>query len=287
MLSKNAVLIKLKKDIEIRRYSQTTVKRYTYVVSKFLDYINGSKDIEQLDEYDVIKYLNYLNNEKHYKASTYNNVNAILKFFLEVTLEKNIGYRRLPNAKVGIRLKYIPTKKEIEKIIDAESNLKHKCWYSLAYGSGLRTCEVASLKVKDIKVKGMKILVIGKGNSQRITLLSKKTLELLRLYCKKYGIKRDDTYLFPGQDSDCISECTISRALSQLVSKLGMEESITMHSLRRSFITHLLRMGVDIKTVSELAGHKSISTTSGYARVVYIDTKIKNPLDSELYEIRN
>ncbi len=287
MLSKNDALIKLEKDIEMRRYSQATVKRYTYIAGKFLDYMNDSKPIEELDEYDVINYLNYLTKERNYKASTYNNVNAILKFFLVVTLEKNISDRRLPNAKVEFRLKCIPTKAQIERIIADESNLKRKCWYSLAYGSGLRTCEVASLKVKDIRPDNMKVVVIGKGNKERITLLSEKTLKLLRLYCKEYGIKRGDTFLFPGQSKEHISESTISRSLSKIVLELGIEDKITMHSFRRSFITHLLDMGVDIKTVSELAGHASLSTTGGYARVVRMESKIKNPLDCELYEIYN
>lgn len=60
-----------------------------------------------------------------------------------------------------------------------------------------------------------------------------------------------------------------------------MNENITIHTLRRSFATHLLRMGVDIYIVKELMGHNSITTTSGYAQVLYKEKQIKNPLDSE------
>lgn len=285
MIKKEA-LKKLENDLKIRRYSKGTIKRYIYVVDRFLDNIN--KGITELNEYDAIEYLNYLTKERHYKSSSYNNINAILKFFLEVTLEKNIGYKRMPNAKLEVRLKVMPEKKTILYIIHNTENIKHKCWYSLAYGSGLRTCEIAKLKVKDIDVKNMKIKVIGKGNKERLTVLSKTTLEYLRKYCKEYRITRNDKYLFKGQsNNDYISESTISRSFRENVDKLKLDKGITIHSLRRSFATHLLQMGVDIQVVKELMGHNSITTTSSYAQVVYASREIKNPLDSEPYEKYN
>lgn len=112
MLSKEELLEKLENDLKIRRYSSQTLKRYLYITDMFLKYEEEkNKDLNKLNEYDAIEFLNYLTVERKYKPSSYNNVNAIVKFFLEVVLERNIGYKRLPNAKLEVKLKYVPTKK--------------------------------------------------------------------------------------------------------------------------------------------------------------------------------
>lgn len=282
MLSKEELLEKLENDLKIRRYSSQTLKRYLYITDMFLKYEEEkNKDLNKLNEYDAIEFLNYLTVERKYKSSSYNNVNAIVKFFLEVVLERNIGYKRLPNAKLEVKLKYVPTKKEILYLIDNAKSIKQKCFISLAYGSGLRVSEIARLEFKSIDSKNMKIKVIGKGKKERLTLLSKKTLEYLIEYVNEYKITKKDKYIFKGQKGEYITESTISRGFKDLVKKLKMNENITIHTLRRSFATHLLRMGVDIYIVKELMGHNSITTTSGYAQVLYKEKQIKNPLDSE------
>lgn len=284
-MKRDEAIVKLENDLKVRRYSLGTINRYSYVVERFLDYIGTKKEIDDLNEKDAINYLEMLTDERHYKASSYNNINAILKFFLETTLEKNIGYKRMPNAKVEVRIKMVPDKDTIIKIINGTKNLKHKCWYCLAYGSGLRTCEIAKLKMKNIDSKNMKITVIGKGNKERITVLPKMTLDYLKEYVIKNKISGRETYLFKGQESECASEVTISKSFYNVVKRLGLDTRITIHSFRRSFATHMLRSGVDIETVKELMGHNSISTTSSYAQVVYKEKQIKNPLDGESNEL--
>lgn len=284
-MKKEEAIIKLKRDLEIRRYSLGTIHRYSYVVERFLDYIGNKKEIDDLNEYDAIEYLQVLTNERHYKSSSYNNINAILKFFLETTLEKNVGYKRMPNAKLEVRIKMVPDKKTILYIINKTENLKHKCWYCLAYGSGLRTCEISKLKMKDIDSKNMKVTVVGKGNKERITVLPIITLNYLKEYVITNNIRNRESYLFEGQGIPYISESTILRSFRDIVKKLGLDNRITIHSLRRSFATHLLRNGTDIQIVKELMGHNSITTTMGYAQVVYKEKEIKNPLDGESNEL--
>ena len=281
MYNRQSVLIKLKNDLDIRGYSNQSKFRYTYIVNSFLEYMeatNSNKKIEEYNEYDVIEYLKYLIDVKKYMNSSYNSVNSILKFFLEVTLEKNIGYKRLPNRKVEIRKKVVPSKETILYIINNTKNLKHKIIYSLAYGSGLRVSEIATLKFEDIDAKNRKLNVIGKGNKERITVLPEMTLNLLRKYVIKEKIRSG--YLFKGeQGRKYINEGSISKSLSDLVKKLNINENVTMHSLRRSFATHMLRSGVNIEIVKELMGHNSLTTTSGYIEYVYKELKIENPLD--------
>ena len=286
MKTKSEVLIKLENDLEMRGYSSQTKKRYNYIINSFIDYmnkLNKEKNIDDYNEYDVINYMKYLKDTRSYKNSSYNNVNSILKFFLEVTLERDIGYRRLPNRKVEIRKKIRPDRDTILEIVNKTENLKHKCWILLAYGSGLRISEIARLKVKNIDSKNMKITVIGKGNKERITVLPKITLGILKKYVKELNIIDKDEFLFKGQARrEFIHEGSISRSLSDTVKKLNLSKEITMHSLRRSFATHMLRdNNVNIEIVKELMGHNSITTTSGYIEYVYKELQIKNPLDMD------
>lgn len=285
MKTKNEILEKLEKDLRIRGYSNQSKKRYKYIINSFIEYmynLDCKKEIKEYDENDTIKYLECLKEIRKYKNSSYNNVNSILKFFLEVTLEKEIAYRRLPNRKVEIRKKVIPNRETIIKIINSTKNIKHKCWIMLAYGSGLRVSEIARLKIKNIDSKNMKIIVIGKGNKERITVLPEITLKYLKKHVKQEKIKEKEEYLFKGQKQrEFIHEGSISRTLKERVNKLKLEEEITMHSLRRSFATHMLRNNVKIEIVKELMGHNSITTTMGYIEYVYKEIKIKNPLEMD------
>lgn len=285
MKTKNEILEKLEKDLRIRGYSNQSKKRYKYIINSFIEYmynLDCKKEIKEYDENDTIKYLECLKEIRKYKNSSYNNVNSILKFFLEVTLEKEIAYRRLPNRKVEIRKKVIPDRETIIKIINSTKNIKHKCWFMLAYGSGLRVSEIARLKVKNIDSKNMKIIVIGKGNKERITVLPEITLKYLKKHVKQEKIKVKEEYLFKGQKQrEFIHEGSISRTLKERVNRLKLEEEITMHSLRRSFATHMLRNNVKIEIVKELMGHNSITTTMGYIEYVYKEIKIKNPLEMD------
>ena len=223
MYTKNDYLNKLQHDLELRDYAELTMERYHNIINNFIDYmdvVDEDKEIADYDEYDALEYLAYLQKERNYKNSTYNSVNAVLKFFLEVTLEKNISYRRMPSKKIGYREKVVPDRLVIEYIIDHTTNLKHKCWYSLAYGSGLRVCEIAKIKMKDIDSRNMKIRVIGKGNRERITILSESTLKLLIEYVNQENIRGAETYIFAGQSKEHISAPTISLSLKKLVNKL-------------------------------------------------------------------
>lgn len=283
--TRSDVLIKLENDLIIRNYAGTTKHRYNYICNMFLSYMektHSDKNINEYDEYDVISFLNYLVTERQCSDKTYNNVNSILKFLLSVTYELDINKKRLPSRRIPDKLKVIPSYDTIKCIIDNTVNKKHKIWYMLAYGSGLRSIEIAKLKVKNIDAKNNKIVVSGKGGKEKITTLSNDTLKLLREYAVLEGIKGRETYLFKGQTKEYIDPATIASSLKNIINKLHLNENITPMAFRRSFATHMLRDGVELQIVKELMGHKSIVTTSGYIVYVTNETKIKSPLDKDI-----
>ena len=277
------ILEELNESLEIRRYSEATKKRYTSVLKGYLlrEQEKG-KNLRELTEEDVIQYLKELTQIRNYKASSYNNVNAILKYYLEVVLDKNISYRKLPNAKIGYRLPVVASKSDYEKILKEAENIRDKCFLKLAYGSGLRVSEIANLRIKNINSKHLKIVQIGKGNKERMTVLPLETLMDLREYCRENKITKKDDYIFLNKEGKHISPATVSFRIKELSDRSGVRKSA--HKLRGGFATTMLRMGVPLLVVQSLMGHTSPETTSKYSEIVRLEDKIKNPLEGEFNE---
>ena len=150
----------------------------------------------------------------------------------------------------------------------------------LTYAGGLRLGEVVRLKVEDIDSDRNLIHVRqGKRRKDRYTMLSKFALEALQVYARKYQPKG---WLFPGaRPGRHLHERSVQKVFQRAHEKAGIEKSVSMHSLRHSFATHLLEAGTDLRYIQELLGHQSPKTTQIYTHVTNRDiARIKSPLDS-------
>jgi integrase/recombinase XerD len=147
------------------------------------------------------------------------------------------------------------------------------------YAAGLRVSEAVGLKVGDVDSARMTLHVReGKGGRDRHVMLSPQLLAILRAHwCRT----RPPSWLFPGPDLSCpITARSVQRACCQAVESAGLDKSVTVHTLRHSFATHLLEQGVDIRVIQGLLGHRQIASTTRYARVA-LDTirQVKSPLE--------
>jgi len=151
----------------------------------------------------------------------------------------------------------------------------------LAYGSGLRISEIASLKVTDIDSEAMRVLVrSGKGKKDRYTILSERTLITLRNYWRKHRPKSPEGYLFPGNKNiGHITNHGIRTAFNDIVKKANIKKQITFHTLRHAFATHLLEDGHSILQIKEMLGHSSLSSTTKYLRLANATANVTSPAD--------
>ncbi len=218
--------------------------------------------------------------EERQVSSSYQNqsINAI-KFYFEKVQggPRKIYYIERPRKETV--LPSVLSEQEIKKIFEKMSNLKHKTLLMTCYSGGLRISEVLNLKPEDIDSDRMLIHVKGgKGKKDRVTLLSKTLLEILRRYYKVY---KPHDYLFTGQMGGKYSERSAQMVLKKAASKAGIIRKVTLHTLRHSFATHLLENGTDIRYIQSLLGHSSPKTTQIYTHITSkgID-QIKNPLDN-------
>ncbi len=163
--------------------------------------------------------------------------------------------------------------------------LKHRAALSVAYGAGLRVAEVASLKVGDIDSERMLIVVErGKGGRYRHALLSPSLLALLRVWWqegRQQGVMRPGGWLFPGQDpARPITTRQLGRVVEAAAIAAGLTKTVSPHTLRHSFATHLLEDGVDIRVIQVLLGHAKLDNTALYARVATKTVRtVISPLD--------
>ena len=245
--------------------SEKTISNYVHAINRFFEYFKDN-DISKLNENDIVEYIKQKYLSKSCAGSTYNlNIGAI-KYFYSVNFNKEFNSKLSPHTKI---VKKIPTtidKDLFIKIFNEEQNLKHKCWLLLAYCSGLRAEEVASIQIKDINSKEHKLKVLGKRKKERYTILPDITIKYLRLYyMSSYRRKYYNSgYLFEGYKYQYISSKTIVNYFTSIKEKYNLDENISFHSLRHSFASNFIKNGGDPFVLKSMLGHTSLNTTNIY-----------------------
>lgn len=256
-------------------YSPKTLKSYLGHLERYLLFSKGAIDKHHIDQF--ILYL--LENKKSSHSYVNQGINAIKCYLKSTDQAANIKVDSIIRPKKEHKLPKVMSKEEVKKVIDATSNTKHKTMIMLAYSCGLRVSEVAEMKVENIDSARMVVVIRqGKGRKDRITSLSDKMLNQLREYYSEY---KPSIWLFEGPDKQKhINVRTVQAVFNKAVEMAGIKKSLSFHSLRHSYATHMLEAGVDLRYIQELLGHKSSKTTEIYTHVsVQSLTKIANPLD--------
>ncbi|MEM4244914.1 MAG: tyrosine-type recombinase/integrase, partial [Candidatus Nanoarchaeia archaeon] len=191
-----------------------------------------------------------------------------LKFFHENVL--NTGFEeKLPLARKSLKLPLVLSKEEINKMIEATNNLKHKLVIMFLYYAGLRLDEVRNLKWEDVDFDREIIhLKTAKGDKERIVFLHKKLIDMLKMYGTK-----EEGLIFVSQREGKYNKRTIQQIVKSASKKAGIKKNITPHTLRHSFATHLLESGADIRHIQQLLGHKDLKTTQIYTHVANKEIK--------------
>jgi integrase/recombinase XerD len=281
MMTYQQAMRKLYTDMQLRGFSERTIDCYILGVKRFLNQTT-KPNINALNEADFRSFLMALHQQDDLKASTINHYNSIIRFFYEVTLEKNINYKRIPHSKVHKSKPEVLSPDELLILFDEITNLKHFAFFINLYGSGLRISEMASLKTQDILKSKMLLHVSdGKGGKERFAPLTDAGYWALQQYWKRYRPKNARNYVFP----DCtrtrsMSSAAFDSTIRKISNKSSLSKSVSAHALRHSFSTHMLQSGTDLMTLKEMLGHSSLSSTAIYLHLSLIDTSTKrSPAD--------
>jgi integrase/recombinase XerD len=263
-------------DMKLRNLAAGTRRIYVHSVAGFSAFHGRSPDELTLE--DVRDYQLHLV-ARGLKASSICQIMSALRFFYAVTLGRPEEAARIPLPRKADPLPAILSRDEVARLLTSVADPKMRTLLTTVYAAGLRVSEAVALQVGDIDNARMMIHVReGKGGRDRYVMLSPQLLAILRAHWRR---TRSRPWLFPGPDpSRPITTRTVRSACCAAVEAAGLDKSVTVHTLRHCFATHLLEQGVDIRVIQGLLGHRQIASTTRYARVALSTIgQVQSPLE--------
>jgi len=266
-------------EMQIRNYSERTIQCYSSLLTKLVNHFDIP--LSELDVSQVKDFLHHRITTDKVSTSTVNQTISAYKILQEDVLGLKREGIKIKRPRGNKKLPVVLSLEEVESLICATTNLKHRALLALSYSSGIRREEAQKIKPESIDSARMRVHVSnGKGRKDRYTILSKSALNLLRTY---YKSTRPSVYLFESsfEKGRHLSASTLDKIVKNSAEKAGIKKKISFHTLRHSFATHLLEQGVNIKMIQQLLGHSSIKTTMVYLHIANIETSsVVSPFDS-------
>ena len=282
----SSVLIERFKEMLVadRNLSQSSIISYERDIVKFLDVF--SKDLVCITHKEIECYIELLNSKNFKNASVQRSLSALRQFFLFLIDEKVIKINPMAHIRVrrhNISLPKTLTEKEVENLFNYicdkkdKNAIRLKCMLHILYGGGLRVSELVCLKndsvIYDPSTKKFSLLVVGKGNKERIVPLHDCAIESIIEYkeiLKGISGRSNNSYMFfsPLSDNGHMTRQGFAKMLKKVAVKVGIHPNlISPHVIRHAFATHMLSRGADLLSIQKLLGHKNISTTQIYTHV--------------------
>lgn len=286
-----------------KRYPKTTIESYKRDLDNFYSFSYSKKiDYKNINKEQIRKYLKYLD-ELHYSKSTISRMLSALRHFYDHLIIKNKikvnQFKLICNPKKEKKLPNFLQSNEYQQIIsviDTKSDLgmRNLLIIELLYATGLRVSELTNLKLNDIDKYKKEIRILGKGNKERIVYFGDYAKQYLENYLQisrnNLLKRRKSEYLLINNNGEQLSTRGVQKIIEKIVKEAALKHKISPHVLRHTFATDLLNNGADLKSVQELLGHSSLSTTQIYTHItnerlrsVYLKTfpRQKEKVDKE------
>lgn len=264
-------------EMELRGYSDTTIKMYTKCLRNLAYHF--MKSPLSISQSELRAYFLRLIDQGCSQARLHINYSAIKVFYKIHGQPHYLDF--IPRPKRSFRIPEVLDESEIETILSLCRSLRFKMLFTLIYSSGLRISEAINLKVSDIDVNRKTIHVReSKNRKDRYTILSDKALALLRHYENRY---KPESFLFTAlrDKTRRISKRHCQEVFHRLVQEAHIAKNVHVHTLRHSFATHLLEHDTSLFYIMKLLGHSSIRSTIIYLHMQRLDKlDIVSPLDS-------
>lgn len=268
-----------------KRYSDSTIQTYTFFVADFVNF-HTKTSLDELTNRDVELFIEKVFIERNYSVSSQRQFISALKIFIIFYPDTKINDLVLERPKKSRKLPSVLSQEEVLEIIRCTQNLKHRAILALIYSCGLRISELINLKLVDFHIERKQLIIKnGKGRKERYVSLADSFLPLLSNYYHSYKPK---LYFVEGQNGGKYSAESVRQFLRKSCAKALIKKTVTPHTLRHSYATHLLENGVDIRYIQSLLGHAKPETTMIYTHVKRKDLMdIQNPLDIALQKLNN
>ena len=271
---REAVLLQMR----LRGFAAKTFDAYIYALEELCRYYR--RPLETLTCAEVQRFLDEIITVRKLAWATVNVYFSAYRFLYERVLKRSAREFSIPPRGRSGRRPGVLNREEVERLIAAPRNVKHRALLGMAYGSGLRVSELVRVKIADIdRVRMMLRVEQGKGHKDRYTVLSSRALALLEELWRR---ERPEVYFFTGQDgARPICDGTAQAVYYAALRTSGVRRVGGIHVLRHCFATHLMENGVDIYTIRRWMGHTALVTTGRYMHVTaeHLAT-VRSPMDT-------
>lgn len=261
-----------------KRVSANTIEGYLRDIQKLINY----SDKQPLDysQDDLRDFVHDFASSEYSVRSQARVISGLKSFFGYLQLEdfrEDNPTSLLETPKIGMKLPDVLSEKEIDKMIEVidlskPEGQRNRAIIEVLYGCGLRVSELINLKISDLFFDDGFIRVIGKGNKQRLVPISDYTIKYINLYKGSIRIHLPiqagfEDFLFLNRRGKNLTRVMIFTIVKELSIIAGVKKTISPHTFRHSFATHLLKNGADLRAIQLMLGHESITTTEIYTHV--------------------
>ena len=268
-----------------RGLSANTIENYSFDLQRFCNYLqqhNINLSPINIDEQTVQEFI-YAVSKQVNPRSQARIISGLKSFFNYLIFE---DYRTdnplelIETPRIGLKLPDTLSTTEIDALIAAidlttNEGPRNQAMLETLYSCGLRVSELITLKISDLFFEEGFIKITGKGNKQRFVPIGNATQQYIEIYTKTDRLllkiqKGHEDYLFLNRRGRALTRAMIFTIIKDLATKINMHKTISPHTFRHSFATHLLENGADLRSIQLMLGHESITTTEIY---VHLDRK--------------
>ena len=263
-----------------KRYPETTITSYQKDLDNYSKFIkNKNINYKTINKDEIRSYLKYLD-ELQYSKTTISRILSTLRHFYQYLMINKVVsvnmFKLIKNPKKDKKLPNFLQSDELQKIFDSIEietplGIRNRLIVELLYASGLRVSELASLTIDNINIHTKEIRVLGKGSKERIVFFGDYAKKYLEIYLEQsrpiLQDKNKTKVLLLNNNGDPLSTRGIQMIIDNVVRDASLKHNISPHVLRHTFATDLLNNGADLKSVQELLGHSSLSTTQIYTHI--------------------
>ena len=263
--------------------SINSIDAYCHDIEKFSQYLEiiqkniPPANVKFEDIREFIHWINKLGLSANSQARIISGIKAFFKYLIVEDNIRNNPAELIESPKIGRKLPDILSIDEIDRIIDAidlskPEGIRNKAILETLYGCGLRVSEVTNLKISNLYFKEGYIKILGKGSKERLVPIGRTTIKFIKIYTEEVRnhleVRKESTdILFLSKHGKGLSRVMIFIIIKDLAIKIGLKKSISPHTFRHSFATHLIEGGADLRAVQEMLGHESITTTEIYTHL--------------------
>ena len=256
--------------------SKNTVDAYKNDLKDFLSWINkiNIQDYKKVTETEINEYVAHLFKNGLKSSSVNRKISTLKSFYLFLIKKKLISLSPLSEVITPKKEQYLPSsmsEDEVEQLlqspnIELDIEIRDKAMIEMLYATGMRISELINLKMIDIDIERSVLKVLGKGSKERLVPFGEKASDSLSYYLKKRK-KSSAKEVFLSNRGKKMTRTGFWQRIKIYLSREGLKDTISPHTLRHAFATHLLNRGADLRSVQLLLGHSDLSTTQIYTHI--------------------